>query len=729
MQEEMKCAGQYGDFAGMWVRDRFDGRNKGSLGELSGAARRLIVLLPALALTGACAPEREAGAHTWQLETLVREGVPARLEEGERGPALVLEGSASAGLLLEGVDAGIPWEQARYLVLDVYHEDPHSDILWLEFFRRDRPESPRISAKLGILPELETQVVFPLEYLDGQRFFMERFPRQLKGTVPGRRMTAGEIGQVRVRVEPVTEQLQARVKIRSVRLTRELPPAKRGGPTVVDEIGQWKVRDWPGKMADTAAMVAQLKDLAASAQGAEFPSGWSRYGGWKGKRFQATGYFRTEYDGRRWWLVDPEGYAFLSIGVDVVTPVSSGPVTEMEDLFDWLPPEDGDYAAAWRESRGRREVSFLTANWIRAFGPDWRRSWARLTRDLLVAWGFNTVGNWSDLEFARSSRLPYVIPLRDFPTTDTLLYRDFPDVFSPEYEAAAGEFARQLEEYRDDPYLIGYFLDNEPVWAFGDNIIAAEMLATAQPSASRERLVEWLREKYAGDIAALRQAWSYELESFEALGSNAFPRLLEEASSQAEADLREFSGILVDRYLELPSRALRDVDPNHLNLGIRYAWISSELCYRAGNFFDVFSINSYTWRPDPEVVAEITRRTGKPVLIGEFHHGAIDRGLPSTGIKGVASQEERGVAYRYYVEQGFALPEVVAIHYFQWNDQPILGRFDGENYNIGLVDVANQPYRELVEAARETNHAIYEVAAGKREPSRREARPLADIYF
>lgn len=683
----------------------------------------------ALLLFGGCAPAAEEGSYTWRLAELVAEGTPATLEPAEKGSTLVLAGSRESGVWLGGVEAGVPWERAEYLVLEVYHSDPHSDILWIDFYRRDQLERSQISAKIGILPELKTQVVFPLAYLDGQRFFMERFPRQLKGTVPGRRMTADEIGQVRLRVEPATGDLQARLRIRSLRLTRELPPAKRGGPPVVDEIGQWKARDWPGKIGDAATMVGRLKELVSSSRGARFPKEWSRYGGWKGKRFRASGYFRTEHDGRRWWLVDPDGYAFLSLGVDVVTPYSSGPVTEMEDLFDWLPPADGAYAAAWGESRGRREVSFMTANWIRAFGAGWRERWAEVTRDLLVAWGFNTVGNWSDLEFARSSRLPYVIPLRDFPTTQTLLYRDFPDVFSAEYEAAAAEFAQQLEAYRDDPYLIGYFLDNEPVWAFGDNIIAAEMLATGRRSASRERLVAWLREKYAGDLQALRQAWGYELESFEILAHDAFPRLLEKASPQAEADLREFSGILVDRYLELPARALRAVDPNHLNLGIRYAWISSELCYRAGGFFDVFSINSYTWRPDPETVAEITRRTGKPVLIGEFHHGSIDRGLPSTGIKGVASQEDRGVAYRYYVEQGFALPEVVAIHYFQWNDQPILGRFDGENYNIGLVDVANQPYREIVEAVRATNRSIYDVAAGERRPSQQQARPLADIYF
>ena len=39
------------------------------------------------------------------------------------------------------------------------------------------------------------------------------------------------------------------------------------------------------------------------------------YGGWTGKKFKATGFFRVEKD-QRWWLVTPEGNAFLSFGIN-----------------------------------------------------------------------------------------------------------------------------------------------------------------------------------------------------------------------------------------------------------------------------------------------------------------------------------------------------------------------------------------------------------------------------
>ena len=40
---------------------------------------------------------------------------------------------------------------------------------------------------------------------------------------------------------------------------------------------------------------------------------------------------------------------------------------------------------------------------------------------------------------------------------------------------------------------------------------------------------------------------------------------------------------------------------------------------------------------------------------------------------------------------------MIGTHWFQWLDQPATGRNDGENYNIGFVDVTDQPYAELVD--------------------------------
>jgi hypothetical protein len=639
-------------------------------------------------------------------------------------------GDEKAYLSLPGAPQ-VPWPGAAYLVLEVYHENDFSAVLHLDFFSRNGEkdttgqEKAQIAARYGVLPRLLTRVVLPLDHLDAQRIYPPKFPRQLKGGVKGRRMSPDEIVRVHLRLAPVQPGYRAGITLKDAYLTAQMPPPLPApAAPVVDRLGQWTAKDWPGKTPSEEALATNLRALAQSAGTQQYPAGWSRYGGYKAKRFKAGGYFRTHHDGQRWWLADPEGYAFLSVGVDVVRPDAQGPVAGMEDLFAWLPRRDDP---RFKDAYSGEQISFHTVNLVRAFGADWRRRWETMTVGLTRQWRFNTVANWSDKQFIKSAGLPYVLNMSGFPTTAKKLFRDFPDVFDPAYAEGARTFARQLEGVKNDPYLIGYFLSNEPHWAFGEHNLAFEMLGTAEPSFTKKELVQFLRKQYKNDLNAFNAAWKLSLPDFGALETTVL-RQAAELTPKSVADLQAFSNVMVDAYVKTVCDEVKAVDPNHLNLGLRYAYISSELCYRAGAYFDVFSINGYS-SPLPPNTAEVARRSGKPVMIGEFHFGATDRGLPATGIQGAADQTQRGVAYRHYVENGFARPEVVGLHYFQWNDQPVLGRSDGENYNIGLVDVCNRPYPELVEAVRLTNERLYEVAAGKQQPYDKLLKKAPQIYY
>ena len=50
---------------------------------------------------------------------------------------------------------------------------------------------------------------------------------------------------------------------------------------------------------------------------------------------------------------------------------------------------------------------------------------------------------------------------------------------------------------------------------------------------------------------------------------------------------------------------------------------------------------------------------------------------------------------------------MIGTHWFQWRDQAVTGRDDGENYQIGFVTIADAPYPELVAAAREIAAGMY----------------------
>jgi hypothetical protein len=656
----------------------------------------------------------------------------------------VTPSSAKRSVVIWQDGDGGDWANAKYLMCEIWHSSEFAGIATVNFFRKSaagqqivaqggdiagqEAEKPRISAKIGVLPLIRTKVIFPLSHLDGQEIFMHRFPRQLKGTVLGNRMTIEEISKVEIHFGPLQESgFMPVFEIASVSLHAELPePYPQEEIPLTDEFGQWARKEWPGKTQGIEELEKRLKDQLAESESAAFPDEWSQYGGWKEKRFNATGFFRTHHDGTRWWMVDPEGYAFVSVGIDCIRPESAGMSSGQEDLFAWLPDEnDPLYKQVYNKRGNMTLVDFYKANFIRVFGEQWREMWEKITAGQIRKFSINTVANWSDNAFMRSAKIPYVLPMAGFPSTRTMLFRDFPDVFSDEYRVNSVKFAAQLESYKNDKYLIGYFLRNEPHWAFGANDIAFEMFGTEEQSASKDAFIVWIASKYDQSIGQLNKDWNLELSSFEAFKQLAFR---DYPSDKAKADFKAFSEILVARYVNIPCDEVEKVAPNHLNLGMRYAWLSSDLLYKAGERFDVFSINGYG-NPGPPETAEIARISGKPVMIGEFHFGSVDRGLPASGIQGAISQAERGTAYRYYVEQGIARPEMVGIHYFQWLDQPIFGRFDGENYNIGLFDICNQPYQELIDAALETHRKIYQVATGGEKPFDRVIERVPAIYY
>ena len=101
----------------------------------------------------------------------------------------------------------------------------------------------------------------------------------------------------------------------------------------------------------------------------------------------------------------------------------------------------------------------------------------------------------------------------------------------------------------------------------------------------------------------------------------------------------------------------------------------------------------------------------KPTIVGEFHFGALDRGMFHTGLVYTGSQAERAAAYKTYVRSALENPCIVGTHWFQFGDQATTGRGDGENYQIGFLDVCDTPYAETIRACREVARDMYPLRA------------------
>ena len=75
----------------------------------------------------------------------------------------------------------------------------------------------------------------------------------------------------------------------------------------------------------------------------------------------------------------------------------------------------------------------------------------------------------------------------------------------------------------------------------------------------------------------------------------------------------------------------------------------------------------------------------------------------------VPNQAARGKAYAAYIASALRHPNFVGAHWHQFGDQPTTGRFDGENFQNGFVDVCDTPYPETIAGIREVGYKLYEI--------------------
>ncbi len=664
------------------------------------------------------------------------------LREAVARQASILEADeAGCTVLLGAKGGGISFPQLvntkeRYVVGDVEVLEEHSVAMAFRCYLPGEEEE-RLGMRFGLLPRYKTRICLDLDLLDNRTIFTNRTPGTLKLVIHGQRTERDQVERFELGIEKTFHDVK--IRLENFQLTDEFPkefpmPSKK----LVDAFGQWKEKEWPGKIHSLEELKEKLHALEKEMD-YPFPE-WNRWGGDASRKLcEGTGFFATKKteDGR-WHLVDPDGCDFFSIGPCLVQPGDWGRYDNFEECCDWLPEGDPEYAECFQQITTRRAayipvdhykmVNYIGLNMKRVYGKEWEEKWAEISRNVLKGHGLNSQGNFPMLHVNDGKGcIAYVRELPDFPVTDTLIFRDFPDVLSEQYAERSKAYASQLEGWKDDPWLIGYFLRNEPEFNFVEDLaIADEVLRNPARTCCREGLIRFLQEKY-GTIEALNEGWGTAFGTFEALYEP-----IDACSTRypgSAADIREYSAFLIREYIRVPAQACREVDPNHLNLGLRWSKAYNTLMMSGWEYFDVFSINCYDFDPTKDMDFAKNAGVDLPIMIGEYHCGALDRGLPATGLKGVTNQEERGVMWRHFVEKAAAHPYGVAAHWFQYNDQFCLGRFDGENYQIGMMDVCMQPYPELMEAAYQTSKVLYRVKNGEEAPYEREPESIPMIGY
>jgi hypothetical protein len=489
----------------------------------------------------------------------------------------------------------------------------------------------------------------------------------------------------------------------------------------IDRFGQPIAANFPEKVTgeqQLQADVAADKEYYASLQ----PPEVDRFGGLPGSGekhgLKKTGFFHVEKTGEKQVLVDPDGNLFFQLGVcALATPCDDYTTVQgREGIYDWLPPrEDSTFRTAWRP-HDEGVFSFYLANRIRKFGHPFERApFFSETIDRMRKWGFNSAGAFTEtpaevLNVTEKKTFPHVAFLPAPTKAAQVMYRVW-DPFDDKIDAIMDANYRQLAAQENDPELIGYFLVNEPRL---QNVPKVVPTLKASQSPSKARLVRMLQEKY-GTIEAYNTAWSAKAGSFDDLKET--PLVV--STKEASADVGAFYAAFLDQRYRLVSEHFHKVDHHHLLIGDRWMTdtANSEVLARtAGKYYDVISVNYYTYGFDKDFLKRIHDWSGgRPLLLSEFYYGCRDQGL--VGGK-MASQKERGLAYRNYVEAAASTGFVVGIQWFSHLDQSATGRyfqgFNGEADNIGLVNVADRPYKDFLAEAMKTNYSIYPLLLGER---------------
>ena len=492
-----------------------------------------------------------------------------------------------------------------------------------------------------------------------------------------------------------------------------LPPEKFF--PFIDVYGQFKHKEWPGKTHSDEDLKKAIETERADLAAHPGPDGWNKYGGWaKGPRQKATGRFRVEKINGKWWMVDPDGCFYWSHGPVRVTSSSAvTPLDGREFYFTDLPKADSSFALFYTtrdallwpyyEARGiQRTYDFSSANAFRKYGADWVARYADLAHQRLRSWGMNTIANSSDVRICRQQRTPYTDRF-ELKSPDIegahLGWWKFKDPFHPEFRA---NFRRQLvqrKEELDDPWCFGFFVDNEISWG-GDTALADWTLQSPATQPAKIEMVSRLKEKY-GSIAKLNAAWKTDYSDWDALLQSQ-----QKPPAGAKDDCVAFTAVLTEAYFKNICDEFKTVAPNTLYLGCRFAGSTKAAVQIGAKYCDVISYNLYRHTLDDFKLPE---GVDKPVMIGEFHFGALDRGMFHPSLIEVADQAARGKAYAAYIASALRHPNFIGAHWHQFGEQPTTGRFDGENLQNGLLDVCDTPYPETIAGVREVGYRLYEI--------------------
>ena len=535
---------------------------------------------------------------------------------------------------------------------------------------------------------------------------LKRHPR----VVGGSSYTLDKATSISLFLDPMTE--GGRFAVSAI----EFVPSKDGARATVlkaDELGAWVDEFGQAKFAEFPAKIKGVSDFKAQyrAELAELEAkpnairDADEYGGWAGgPQLRATGHFRTEKVGGKWWLVDPAGRLFFAQGMNCGWDLTPTAVQYREEYFEKLPPREGGTACFWTQVKGVAyrnfysdpkyvpywAFSFQRYNLWRKYGdesPDYLARNREMMAKRCRAWGINCLTGASR-ELRAVSKIPYVAsfgPKSRKIESAKGYWGEMLDPYAPEFAANCKAQAQWLASSRDDPYCIGCTVHNELSWGRNGATLAKSVLESPDDQPAKVALLALLTTR----------------------GKT--------AETADEADFRALGQAFAEHYYSTVRAAIKAVAPEMLYLGDRNDKRSPEVFKAAAKQCDVLTVNVYDYQASVELPPDAE---DKPLWVTEFHFGCYDTGYFYASLMPVADQAQRAKCYRDYLRSAIDSPSYVGANWFCWRDQPITGVIgESANSSCGAVSVTDVPYRELTGAMRTVAGEMYERRYGGKDAS------------
>lgn len=449
---------------------------------------------------------------------------------------------------------------------------------------------------------------------------------------------------------------------------------------------------------------------------------FDQYGGWTGLQGHNTsGFFRVEKINGRYWLVTPANNVYLSFAPCVAL---------YNDTWGGYCPALNYYPNPYN-NKAKYNGS--------------QSAWVTKLKGRLQDWGFTGLACWSQ---SGISEVPETI------TELSITFRAgglgcpmigwFADVWDPRFAQACTSAANLLVANKDDPFRIGSFPDNEIYWSamYGTpyKTLCDGFIGLPASAHGKQYWVNtFLKGKYA-TVADLNAAYGTAFVDWTGAGNTVIncTSLPDDDSHPARlADKIDFMEHIADQYYRLTTSAMRAADPNHLVFSTRWAmwWEGYEYPYyfpfnervwkKAGEYCDVIANNGYREFDQCEQLYQHCSRfftqAKKPFVITEHSYWANDSYF-AYNQWWFPTQMDRALSYEHFVNaildmtltdpnDGLPAKPYMGVHWFQFYDEPALGRPDGEKNQYGLLNCKDEAFIPLVEVMKTIHSQVYEHCA------------------